>query len=1571
MSRLKFNSGKEINFFKKGSFFNLTYFISLAFIFCIVNSANAQNSSLLWAKQMGGIGDESGSAVALDASGNVYTIGSFSGTVDFDPGAGIYNLTAINSKDIFIEKLDASGNFVWAKQLCGLSTVFAGYLSIAVGKNGNVYTTGALNGTGDFDPGPGVYNLTSINNDDIFISKLDANGNFIWAKQMGGISFDESHAIVLDASENVYTTGEFNGTSDFDPGPGIYNLSTTGGNSGFVSKLDVNGNFVWAQQVGGRNFDIKVDAYKNVYTTGIFAGTVDMDPGPGVYNFTALYIDIFVSKLGPNGDFVWAKQFAGSAGHTVFTNSYSINIDDHGNVYTTGVFINTFDFDPGPGVFNLGGPGAFVSKLDANGDFIWAIKPNTFCNKVFTDAASNIYIGQGSSISKYNFNSNLIWTKQIGGSGDFTIDAVGNIIASGGFSATQDFDPGPDTYNMTSSGGSDIFILKLKGEPITYTHPKIYTSKGTLNVGQTQTITGKDFTAGGQIVLNIESSKGELLPINTINYLGNGNFSYQFTATSDMPDGEYKVSAFDINTKTLTSNIKFRVLNPIFSTLTIEAPNNIGSYGLNFVTKIIWSDKVFNAITNNSTGLVQKQYKIEYTNNNGNTWNTIEAIHRETAHSNQSNTFTKKFSFNSAGTYKVRISDLDNAANVNTSKAFHVVDPVNGGYLPTLEWDVSSPLPDITHPIGLAADGTSRILIKLTRDGSITKPVTSIHATIADANGNSSTQLLGKIKAAKNTTTYSDEANDANQIFCDTIFSTATSNTDFYFWLVAPDDYTQSATELTGERSIKVIFDFTYIGNPPSTSNISDIRIVRPPLLMVHGLNSDGETAWGNAKFNLGSGQVYFKEKIHGDIWKFGLLPNLLKYGSFLENASVLLGDTKNSFSAIIDSMHYKGFASCKVDYVCHSMGGSIARTASKIFPSYYLNRNYNKGYINKLITINTPHNGSYIADFFIDNFKSISDLTPPQTFFGKWPGKLDGFFDPQIKNKASQAVYDLQAYDGGKTFSKTTGIKNHLIGSDIDEFNTTFNIDDFKFDGATNGLLNILDNADLPKQYKYIPDYINHAYSCAEYYQNSDMVVPMSSQFPDKTESDIDIISIGNYSGSKANSIVYGEVHNGLFYSGIDASAVTHTGVTTNEIVGSRIMYLLNTQISSSNFLDTIAPNRNTRGSGTYLVNTLADSLISYFDTSHIKFINPVNTINYNVDSIFELQFLIKDTTGLRKVQVNFQQQLYQSFSKINNQLFNLKINPNSIGNNLVFVKGIYDSSGFVVTHIDTMTVKVSSLDTLMSIYVFPKSQNLNSNHFFNLTYNALFKNYVGILNNDIDSLSFNIADTNVVKYIDSLSTFVTKDTGTTHIVFNYKGFVDTAFIYVNQTENLLPLPVDLISFSGNALTSFNLLQWKAAGDESFSHFILQKSTDAQHWIQLTQVGALPGSVTYNYEYKDTSSMKEAVVYYRLIMADRNGTSKVSNIVIVRRGKVNTGIKVFPNPVVKDEIFIDMGIMNSPSKITIELFDLTGKNIKRINSAALNNPLRIDLKGLRPSTYMLKVGQGENIQTFKIIVPQ
>ena len=462
----------------------------------------AQN--LEWAKSMGGFNNNAGQSIAVDNNGNVFTTGYFQGTADFDPGPNTYNLTSAGESDVFVLKLDNSGNFIWAIQLGSWYETDRG-ISVAAGTSGDVYVTGIFFGSVDFDPGPGTFNLTSTGSWDTFILKLDAAGNFIWAKRIGGLQFTSVYHLAIDTSENIYLTGFFKETIDFAGLP-ILTSYLTGGGDAFVLKLNSNGGLIWAKQFGGAGTtigtSIKSDQSGSVYVSGIFSGTVDFNPDPAisaVFNYTSFGVgDGFITKLDINGDLMWALQIGGTAGDGV----NSISLDASGNAYAVGWFQGICDFNPSAGSFNLTADGddIFVAKYNSLGIFQWAKKMGGVGSdrghSIYLDASGNIYTTgffQGSAqfdpgttsfilsasgsnntaafISKLDSSGSFLWAGKLGGNGETSsnsifVDASANIYTTGLFGGTDDFDPNNTSLNLTSSGLSDIFIVKL-GQTLT------------------------------------------------------------------------------------------------------------------------------------------------------------------------------------------------------------------------------------------------------------------------------------------------------------------------------------------------------------------------------------------------------------------------------------------------------------------------------------------------------------------------------------------------------------------------------------------------------------------------------------------------------------------------------------------------------------------------------------------------------------------------------------------------------------------------------------------------------------------------------------------------------------------------------------------------------------------------------------------------------------------------------------------------------------------------------------------------------------------------------------------------
>jgi hypothetical protein len=235
------------------------------------------SGNIVWAKSFGKSEDDEGRSIAVDGSGNVYTIGYFAGTnVDFDPSTGgILPLTSAGLGDVFVSKLNSDGNLVWAKNFGGSADDDG--RSIAVDGSGNVYTTGSFNEIADFDPSAGELPLTSAGRNDIFVSKLNSSGNIVWAKRIGGHLFEFGYSIVGDSSGNVYITGSFRSTIDFDPSDVVTtNLASRGVDDVFVLKLTASGD---ARAVAAPAFTLSASSESRTVNTAATGFTINSTGG--------------------------------------------------------------------------------------------------------------------------------------------------------------------------------------------------------------------------------------------------------------------------------------------------------------------------------------------------------------------------------------------------------------------------------------------------------------------------------------------------------------------------------------------------------------------------------------------------------------------------------------------------------------------------------------------------------------------------------------------------------------------------------------------------------------------------------------------------------------------------------------------------------------------------------------------------------------------------------------------------------------------------------------------------------------------------------------------------------------------------------------------------------------------------------------------------------------------------------------------------------------------------------------------------------------------------------------------
>ncbi|MFO0913442.1 MAG: hypothetical protein U0795_10825 [Pirellulales bacterium] len=355
--------------------------------------------------------------VAADSAGNSYVAGVFRGVVDFDLATvradGTDILAPRGAADAFVAKYAPDDSLVWVRSMGGDSVNSEYARRLAVDASGAVYVAGEFLESADF----GTTTLMSAGGADGFVTKLDAAGNFLWARQWGNAAYDSARAIDVDALGNVYVLGG-QASGQYD----IKKFSPIGGSN-------------WSRQIPTRspiaNSDLAVNADGQVFVVGSFVGTVDFDPSvKAKYVSSGAGRGAFALKLDTNGKFKWVSAFLGESGSSQNSAAAtSIALDDGGNVVVGGYFLGTVDFNPGnPTAYLTTHSGGFITKLNSQGGLAWA-------SPLLADATTFVY--------------------------GLNTDASGGIYATGTYAGTVDFDPGVGVFSRTSVGSHDMFVLKL------------------------------------------------------------------------------------------------------------------------------------------------------------------------------------------------------------------------------------------------------------------------------------------------------------------------------------------------------------------------------------------------------------------------------------------------------------------------------------------------------------------------------------------------------------------------------------------------------------------------------------------------------------------------------------------------------------------------------------------------------------------------------------------------------------------------------------------------------------------------------------------------------------------------------------------------------------------------------------------------------------------------------------------------------------------------------------------------------------------------------------------------------
>jgi len=918
-------------------------------------------------------------------------------------------------------------------------------------------------------------------------------------------------------------------------------------------------------------------------------------------------------------------------------------------------------------------------------------------------------------------------------------------------------------------------------------------SSASLGMGNTLTVSGSQFTLNGKVNMRIYPASGNGIILDSVVFSEyNGTVRMDYALPPLLLKGDYIVSATDANTGRNTDARRFFVNGLVpdnTGSISVQTPAAGQKYMLGNSIIVLWRDKADYGYLIPGTGAINIRYKIEVQKDNG-AWQTVKDTTVK-GYKDQFSTFAYVYRPLAVGSYAFRVTNQETLNRVGVSGT-GIVENQQGGVNVQFVWDYTVPDREnknvVSPPIGVAADGTARFYIKVSPNQGNTKTISNVLVNLKNAVGTGNTpDKIGKVMWSRGIYGYGLEGNDA-KLTSATSGGASDNEGGHWFWYVAPDDFARGEIDhYSGSRKVIASIVVTYNDNSKEPLIEREIEVVRPPLMMVHGLGGSPE-AWDEFSYldKFGNAKKFIESPKGDLVFKVARAVRIDPAGAFRDNARLLLnmapnttnfssGLNANSIQSNLFYHHKNQIASNRVDYVAHSMGGNVGRTVVDFYSSDYFTKtsgsyfykNYQKGFYNKYITIQTPHNGSPFANF-LDKYQKwgVFDLLiinqsaiiqSSLAFTGK---KFLGVEQVDI----SEAIRDLR-FSKGYNF-KSTPVKNHLIGTQL--YQARLGGDDW-----VEKSMNVLKNSHEMLGYTTLvftvpflsgieKDFMTNSNERPFFLPNSDLVVGITSQLSNKN----------NHYDDWAYTQLYGAKY-------------THLNSRERIEIGNKVFNLLNSPINEAQFSSNIpASSTNVLPDEVNLLNNTNDSIKLIHDTTKIRIVSPQSNFEIRADSLINVMLEVRDTINLIETFISYQGKTYFSNSKIKIQNFNFQANPLHPGNSLIIANGIYDSSEYLIRCIDTCSTIYVNESEISGFKVLPRILNIDlGKKSIPSIYHETESQNVLVPNTD-DSISTTIFENRIVE-IDSIGNILAKDTGSTQILYKYKGFTDTLFVIVESLEN------------------------------------------------------------------------------------------------------------------------------------------------------------------------------------------